>query len=136
VKKIYLALVAERQKTARHHRCAYRPAFGATKKNDRDKARGRIARTDYRVLQSGGGVSLIECAIHSGRTHQIRVHLHHIGHPVSAIPLREKIAGPRQMLHARKLGFTHPRTNERLFFEAPFRGFSRCYDAAFRPLVR
>jgi 23S rRNA pseudouridine1911/1915/1917 synthase len=84
--------------------------------------RGRAARTEYRVLRSNDQASLIECKLHSGRTHQIRVHLHHLGHPV----LGDKIYAPRfaknlprQMLHAWKLGFLHPRTDEWQSFEAP-----------------
>ncbi len=84
--------------------------------------RGRSARTDYRVRETAGGVSLVECTLHSGRTHQIRVHLHHLGHPVLGDSLygrnRERPA-PRQMLHSWKLGFTHPRSGERVLFEAP-----------------
>ena len=87
-----------------------------------NKERGRSARTDYRVVQSRDGISLVECVLHSGRTHQIRVHLHHLGHPV----LGDKVYGrqrtpefPRQMLHAWKLGFNHPRDAKRLTFEAP-----------------
>jgi 23S rRNA pseudouridine1911/1915/1917 synthase len=81
---------------------------------------GRAARTEYRVLRSSD-VSLVECAIHTGRTHQIRVHLHHIGHPV----LGDKLYGgkrggnfSRQMLHAWKLTFRHPRTVELMTFTA------------------
>ena len=84
--------------------------------------RGRAARTEYRVLRSNEQASLIECRLHSGRTHQIRVHLHHLGHPV----LGDKIYAPRfaknfphQMLHAWKLGFLHPRTGDWNSFEAP-----------------
>ena len=84
--------------------------------------RGRAASTEYRVLRSNDQASLIECKLHSGRTHQIRVHLHHLGHPV----LGDKIYAPRfaknlprQMLHAWKLGFLHPRTDEWQSFEAP-----------------
>ena len=91
--------------------------------------RGRAARTEYRVLRSNDQASLIECKLHSGRTHQIRVHLHHLGHPV----LGDKIYAarfaknfPRQMLHAWKLGFRHPRSDKWNSFEAPlpddFRG--------------
>ncbi|MDQ6809217.1 MAG: RluA family pseudouridine synthase [Verrucomicrobiota bacterium] len=86
------------------------------------RARGRSARTEYRVLRSAERMSLVECILHSGRTHQIRVHLHHLGHPV----LGDKMYGPkaaptlaRQMLHAWKLGFEHPRTHARVDFEAP-----------------
>ena len=87
-----------------------------------NQERGRTARTDYRVLESAGGVSLVECTLHSGRTHQIRVHLHHLGHPVLGDHLygrNRQINAPRQMLHSWKLGFTHPRSGERVLFEAP-----------------
>lgn len=84
--------------------------------------RGRAARTEYRLLRASEIASLVECRLHSGRTHQIRVHLHHLGHPV----LGDKIYGPkrakdfpRQMLHAWKLSFSHPRSNEWVCHEAP-----------------
>jgi 23S rRNA pseudouridine1911/1915/1917 synthase len=84
--------------------------------------RGRAARTEYRVARTGDKASLIECLLHSGRTHQVRVHLHHLGHPV----LGDKVYGarsakdfPRQMLHAWKLGFRHPSSGEWKNFEAP-----------------
>jgi 23S rRNA pseudouridine1911/1915/1917 synthase len=86
------------------------------------RRQGRSAKTEYRVLRSGDEISLVECILHSGRTHQIRVHLHHLGHPV----LGDKLYGgkragdyPRQMLHAWKLAFRHPRSGEELSFEAP-----------------
>jgi 23S rRNA pseudouridine1911/1915/1917 synthase len=82
---------------------------------------GRSAKTEYRALRSGDEASLVECELHSGRTHQIRVHLHHLGHPVLGdkvyAPKRAKDF-PRQMLHAWKLGFRHPRTGEWKLFEA------------------
>ena len=84
--------------------------------------RGRTARTDYRVrreLPSGVG-TLVECRLHTGRTHQIRVHLKHLGHPILGDVL---YGGPRPparpMLHAWKLGFAHPRTGQRVDFCAP-----------------
>src|SRR6184192_336175 len=123
VEKIYLALVAGKlrkaagvieEKIGRHP--VYRQRMRVT------SLRGRTAKTEYRVIRSSDEASLIECRLHSGRTHQIRVHLHHLGHPV----LGDKIYGlrfaknfPRQMLHAWKLGFRHPRTGERKNFEAP-----------------
>jgi 23S rRNA pseudouridine1911/1915/1917 synthase len=86
------------------------------------RRQGRAAKTEYRVLRSGADMSLLECTLHSGRTHQIRVHLHHLAHPV----LGDKLYGgkhtatfPRQMLHAWKLAFRHPRTGEVMTFEAP-----------------
>jgi 23S rRNA pseudouridine1911/1915/1917 synthase len=123
VEKIYLALVAGKlrkpagvieEKIGRHP--VHRQRMSAS------ALRGRAAKTEYRVVRSSGRASLIECRLHSGRTHQIRVHLHHLGHPV----LGDKVYAPRlakdfprQMLHAWKLGFRHPRTGERKSFEAP-----------------
>src|SRR5437763_7447522 len=84
--------------------------------------RGRAAKTEYRVLSSSNEMSLVECRLHSGRTHQIRVHLQHLGHPVLGdVVYGGRRAGnfPRQMLHAWRLGLTHPRTKERMHFKAP-----------------
>ncbi len=135
VKKIYLALVAG---TLKRPRGTIDAPIGRhpvqRKKMAVDLRRGRAAKTEYRVLQSGGGLSLVECALHSGRTHQIRVHLHHLGHPIIGDSLYGKKGGAsRQMLHAWKLGFNHPRTKERLFFEAPIpEDFRRLREIAFR----
>jgi 23S rRNA pseudouridine1911/1915/1917 synthase len=97
--------------------------------------RGRAAKTEYRVLRSSEQASLVECKLHSGRTHQIRVHLHHLGHPV----LGDKIYAPRfaknfprQMLHAWKLGFRHPRSGKWMNFEAPLPDDFRQATAAAR----
>jgi len=121
--KIYLALVAGilRQKSgvidkaiARHPVHRQRMSIA--------RRQGRSAKTEYRVLRSGADISLVECILHSGRTHQIRVHLHHLGHPV----LGDKLYGgkragdfPRQMLHAWKLAFRHPLSGDEMSFEAP-----------------
>jgi 23S rRNA pseudouridine1911/1915/1917 synthase len=86
------------------------------------RSRGRAAKTEYRVLRSGDNASLVECRLHSGRTHQIRVHLHHLGHPVLGDKVyASKLARgfPRQMLHAWKLAFQHPCTGAWRSFEAP-----------------
>ncbi len=124
MKKTYLAIVAGRLKKksgtidapiARHPIHRQRMSIARS-------TRGRSAVTEYEVLRSGADMSLVQCALHSGRTHQIRVHLHHLGHPV----IGDKLYAPklaknfsRQMLHAWKLGFTHPRTGEWNDVEAP-----------------
>jgi 23S rRNA pseudouridine1911/1915/1917 synthase len=123
VEKTYLALVTGRlrkpagvieEKIGRHP--VHRQRMSATALS------GRAAKTEYRVVRSSERASLVECRLHSGRTHQIRVHLHHLGHPV----LGDKIYAPRhakdfprQMLHAWKLGFRHPHTDEWKTFESP-----------------
>jgi 23S rRNA pseudouridine1911/1915/1917 synthase len=139
VKKIYLALVAGTPKKPRGTIDASIDRHPVQRKKMAiNLTRGRIAKTDYRVLRSEGGVSLLECAIHSGRTHQIRVHLQHLGHPVLGDSLYgKKATAPRQMLHAWKIGFTHPRTKERHFLEAPLPGdFQAVLDTVFRPASR
>jgi 23S rRNA pseudouridine1911/1915/1917 synthase len=123
VEKIYLALVAGKlrkptgtieENIARHP--VHRQRMRVT------SLRGRTARTDYRVMRASDEASLIECRLYTGRTHQVRVHLHHLGHPI----LGDKLYAPRlsknfcrQMLHAWKLAFHHPRTGEWKYFEAP-----------------
>lgn len=100
---------------------------------------GKPAVTHYRVLERLGYVTLVECRLETGRTHQIRVHMKHLGHTL----FNDKTYGgdqilkgttfarysqfvrncfdlcPRQALHARTLGFRHPRTGEEMDFEAP-----------------
>ena len=66
-----------------------------------------------------GNPTLVDCFLETGRTHQIRVHLKHLNHPLLGDPLYgRRESYQRQMLHAWKLGFTHPRTNEWLQFES------------------
>ncbi len=121
VTKIYLALVSGTPKRRRgiiEAGISRHPV--QRKKMQVDPRHGRAAKTEYRVLKSLGGMSLLECVLHSGRTHQIRVHLHHLGHPVVGDALYGKKGdAPRQMLHAWKLGFSHPRTHRPMLFEAP-----------------
>ena len=97
---------------------------------------GKSAVTHYRVLERFGFVTLVECILETGRTHQIRVHMKHIGHPLFG---DERYGGteilrgnrsssykafiqnclklcPRQALHAKTLGFIHPRTGEQMDF--------------------
>ena len=97
----------------------------ARSKKDRKKMavdeEGREAITEWTVLARGRGVSLLDVHILTGRTHQIRVHMRHIGHPVCGDPIYGSAKGakvPRLMLHAYSLTFTHPRTGERMTFTA------------------
>jgi len=83
---------------------------------------GRTALTDYRVIEEWPGFSLLEVRIGTGRTHQIRVHLSTIGHPVAGDTLYGAPHQPtleRIFLHARELVFTHPSTGETLKILAP-----------------
>jgi len=83
---------------------------------------GRPAVTRWHVLAEGRGCALLDVRILTGRTHQIRVHLRSIGHPVCGDPLYGTGKGtkvPCLMLHAYSLEFEHPRTKERMRFEAP-----------------
>lgn len=86
---------------------------------------GKTAITDYEILHTNeDGSTLVKCDLHTGRTHQIRVHMLHIGtpilgDPIYAKPARQQVQPGRLMLHAWKLSFNHPRTNERMHFESP-----------------
>lgn len=103
-----------------------------------DDAVGKYAVTHYKVLERLSYVSLVECNLETGRTHQIRVHMKHIGH----ILFNDDVYGgdeilkgtnfskysqfvrncfkmcPRQALHAKTLGFVHPTTGEMMFFDS------------------
>ena len=93
------------------------------KKMSVNEKNGRHAVTHYRVLRRFSGYTDIECQLETGRTHQIRVHMASIGHPL----VGDEVYGPRkcpfslqgQTLHAAVLGFIHPRTGEYLEFWAP-----------------
>ncbi|MFD1672236.1 RluA family pseudouridine synthase [Agrilactobacillus yilanensis] len=87
-------------------------------------ADGRHAVTHFEVLQRfyNSNFTFIKCILETGRTHQIRVHLRYIGHPIAGDPVygpKKTLAGNGQFLHAAVLGFTQPRTGEVLHFEAP-----------------
>ena len=83
---------------------------------------GRHAVTHFKVLCRFRHYTLVSCRLETGRTHQIRVHMKSIGHPLAGDPLygpRKTLPGKGQYLHARLLGFKHPRTGKELVFTAP-----------------
>ncbi|MGI1767934.1 RluA family pseudouridine synthase [Streptococcus uberis] len=82
-------------------------------------AKGKDAITRFQVVERFGDFTLVELSLETGRTHQIRVHMAYIGHPVAGDPLygpRKTLAGNGQFLHAQTLGFTHPSTGEMVTF--------------------
>ena len=82
---------------------------------------GQPAVTDYEVLERTEAATLVRLRLRTGRTHQIRVHMAHLGHPLLGDDLYGAERGgimPRQALHARTLGFVHPRTGAFVVFEA------------------
>ncbi len=116
---------------------------------DEEAEKGKPAITHYEVIERLGYVTLVKCKLETGRTHQIRVHMKHIGHTLFN---DERYGGekilkgttftkykqfvdncfkilPRQALHARTLGFVHPTTNKEMFFEAPIpEDITECLD--------
>ena len=87
------------------------------------EANSRRAVTRYRVLESFPGYSYVRCELETGRTHQIRVHMAYLGHPVAGDPLygggRTELGLTSQCLHARGIRFRHPSTGEEMAFECP-----------------
>lgn len=87
------------------------------------EGKGRVAVTDFFVEKRFASNTLVRFSLHTGRTHQIRVHAKHMGHPVVGDPLygykKQRFALDGQLLHAFRLTLTHPVTGERMCFEAP-----------------
>jgi 23S rRNA pseudouridine1911/1915/1917 synthase len=134
VRKEYLALVYG---TPKESRGSIEKAIG---RDPRDRKRmavlrgGRAARTDYQVVERFRYLALLQCLLRTGRTHQIRVHLKSIGHPIVGDPvysgpqwrgipdkkLQKLLSSfPRQALHAARITFPHPGSGEPMTFEAP-----------------
>ena len=82
---------------------------------------GRESRTGYRLLETAGAHSLLELQLHTGRTHQARVHLAWLGHPIlgDGVYGRRSPLLPRHFLHANRLAFAHPESGESLEFRSP-----------------
>jgi 23S rRNA pseudouridine1911/1915/1917 synthase len=124
VEKVYLAVV-QGVPASRHGRITTQIA-----RHPHDRLRmavvpppaGKSAVTDYELLYVSGGNALVRCTLHTGRTHQIRVHMKHLGHPVLGDEIYARLSRQtrtgRLMLHAWRLGFTHPSTGQRMAFTA------------------
>ncbi|MEA1937531.1 MAG: RluA family pseudouridine synthase [Pseudomonadota bacterium] len=129
VRRVYLAVVKGRPV---HVEGRIETVIGRDPKNRKRMAAnvrtGKIAITHYRTIQHLQGATLIECKLETGRTHQIRVHMAHIGHPLigdklyGRKPRRESLPEavrgfPRQALHATELSFSHPTNEQPLRFK-------------------
>jgi 23S rRNA pseudouridine1911/1915/1917 synthase len=120
--RTYLAIVRG------HIRVADQFADGPIGRHPRDRLRmaivegGRAARTRVRVVERRRGHTLVQCDLETGRTHQIRVHLAALGHPIAgdALYAGARAGEPeRPMLHAHRLRFRHPRTGDEMSFTSP-----------------
>ena len=132
VKKVYHAIVCGEvpREAGEIHAAIARHPTHRKRMAVHDDSDGRAAHTSYRVLEKLNHATLVEAQIHTGRTHQIRVHFQHLGHPVVGDDtygstknkrLKElaNYAAPRVLLHAKELSFIHPRTQKTLKFSAP-----------------
>jgi len=133
VEKIYLAIVCgvvPRDKGEIHAAIARHPTH-RKRMAVRDEDEGRPAHTGYRVIERLNEATLIEAHLHTGRTHQIRVHFQHLGFPVAGdttygqkqtkrLAELTNYEAPRVLLHAGKLAFTHPRSGKKVSFAAPW----------------
>ena len=99
--------------------------------NDRQKMtcidkNAKEAITNFKVIERFKDMTLVECRLETGRTHQIRVHMQYIGYPVYGDPqygLKRDDVSHGQFLHAKILGFIHPRTHEEMYFDSELPDF-------------
>jgi 23S rRNA pseudouridine1911/1915/1917 synthase len=131
VEKLYRALVCgEMPRDRGEIRAAIARHTSHRKRMAVDEESGRQARTSYHVLERLNAATHVEAVLHTGRTHQIRVHFQHLGYPLigdltygnrqnQKVEDLTTYHAPRQMLHAAHLGFMHPRSGKRVQFEAP-----------------
>jgi len=133
-------LIAAREMSRQYLAMAHRPWAGARERTidaplgrdprnrlrmavvDLERTPGKLAQTTFRLLQNSELGCIVHCALHTGRTHQIRVHMNSIGHPLVADTLYAGVAAAgmtRQALHAYRLAFDHPVTGEAMVFKAP-----------------
>jgi 23S rRNA pseudouridine1911/1915/1917 synthase len=132
VKKIYHALVCGEpaRKTGEIHAAIARHATERKRMAVCAEGEGRVAHTSYRILERLFAATLMEAQIHTGRTHQIRVHFQFLGHPIvgdstygtkanKRLLELTKYEAPRVMLHAYELTLVHPRTGKTMTFQAP-----------------
>lgn len=143
MRKIYQAIVCGTPATASGEVRANIARHPSHRKRMAVTTGGREAHTSWRVRERLHGATWVEVFLHTGRTHQIRVHFQHLGHPVVGDEtygrrpnqrLREQTgyAAPRQMLHAWVLAFTHPRDGREMTMTAPLPGDFEAALAALR----
>jgi 23S rRNA pseudouridine1911/1915/1917 synthase len=125
VRRRYLAVVSGRIGARTLHSRLVRDRGDGLRGSSDNPKLGRPATTHVRPKQLLAGATLIECALETGRTHQIRIHLAEAGHPVVGEKVYarglpgDRLEAPRLMLHAAELGFVHPATGKRLSFTSP-----------------
>ena len=132
VEKVYHAIVCGALPRERGEICAAIARHPSHRKRMAvSEERGRPARTSYQVLERLREATLVEAFLHTGRTHQLRVHFQHVGFPIvgdltyghrqnQRLGELTHYAAPRQMLHAQQLSFVHPLTGKVIAFEAPW----------------
>jgi len=138
VEKIYIALVrgSVRAESGKITKPIARDPVRRTRMTAK-VATGRTALTEYRILERFDGFTLLEIRLGTGRTHQIRVHMADMGHPVAGDrlygPAKSAAAAQRMFLHAARIGFVSPATDERVTVESPLPEELRQWLASLSP---